>query len=633
MQPKISIVTVSYNQAEYLSAAIDSVLDQNYPNLEYIVIDGGSTDASVEIIKSYEKKIDYWLSEPDEGQSEALNKGFARTTGDIVSWLNSDDTYNAGTFDAVAAAFRDCGVQIAMSEAFAYMQSDGIVYSKGTNAFLDHDTLVRFWRSGGMTVNQPCVFFRRKLFEKVGGRVDEDLHLAMDYDLWLRLTQHAPIKIVPGTWANYRMHGSSKSGQGFHYFLPEWKHVSRRFWGKWYTLSFYRFFFDYLFSLLSKVKNKQTSSYPPPVFDFNAGFRIRTDNPQVSVIITNYNYERYLEAAIQSVLDQNYERVEVLVVDDGSTDESRQSIEKFRGKIKPVFKENGGQASAFNAGVAQAAGDIICFLDADDTWKPEKITQVVKKFSKAPWGLICHDLRLIDENGKENTKDTFSSFYENVMESGTLFDTLAHNGFPWVFSPTSGMSLPSKLARRIFPLPEDPWRISADCPLAYAAAYLAPVGVIHEPLGCYRVHSSNLFFDPSHGNSQNRRAMGITHPLTVEHFLRSHFKELQKTTLLDPKENYWFFRSWCLVTTRHPALHLPALYRKCTIYFLENPHLVPPSLIPVQLFLDTAITLAIEFGLPIRHKEIRKNFRTEMASFDDLKKQLVLSQKRYFNES
>lgn len=633
MQPKISIVTVSYNQEEFLAAAIDSVLDQNYPNLEYIVIDGGSTDASVEIIESYGQKIDYWLSEPDDGQSEALNKGFARATGDIISWLNSDDTYNSGTFDAVAAAFRDADVQIAMSETFAYIQSDGIVYSSGSNAFHGHDTLVRFWRTGGMTINQPCVFFRRSLFDKVGARVDEDLHLAMDYDLWLRLTKYAPIKIVPGAWANYRMHGESKSGQGFHQFLPEWKRVSRRHWGKCYTPGFYGFYFDYLFSLLLKATNKHTSPYAPPVFDFDADFRIRTDNPRVSVIITNYNYERYLEAAIQSVLNQDYEDIEVLVVDDGSTDKSRRTIEKFRGQIKPVFKENGGQASAFNAGVAQATGDILCFLDADDIWKPEKVGEVVESFAKAPWGLICHDLTLIDENGKENTQHTFSSFYENVMESGTLFDSLAHNGFPWVFSPTSGMSLPSKLAKQIFPLPEAPWRISADCPLAYAAAYLAPVGVIREALGCYRVHSSNFFFSQSHGNNQNRRTMGITHPLTVEFFLRSHFKELEKSRLLDPKENYWFFRSWCLVTTRHPVLYLPALYRKCVGFFRANPHLLPPSLIPVQLILDSAITLAIELRLPIRHKKIRGNFQTEMASFDTLTQQLVSSRKRYFYQS
>src|SRR5258707_6129118 len=102
--PRISVVTPSFNQGAYLERTICSVLDQKYPNLEYLVIDGGSTDESVEIIKRYERHLTYWVSEPDTGQSNAINKGFARTTGTILAWLNSDDRYLPETLGAVAAA-------------------------------------------------------------------------------------------------------------------------------------------------------------------------------------------------------------------------------------------------------------------------------------------------------------------------------------------------------------------------------------------------------------------------------------------------------------------------------------------------------------------------------------------------
>ena len=105
--PKISIVTPSYNQAEFLERTILSVLNQDYPNLEYIIIDGGSTDGSVEIIKKYEKYLAYWVSEKDKGQSDAINKGFQKSTGDILAWLNSDDTYLSGTLFKVVKAFQE----------------------------------------------------------------------------------------------------------------------------------------------------------------------------------------------------------------------------------------------------------------------------------------------------------------------------------------------------------------------------------------------------------------------------------------------------------------------------------------------------------------------------------------------
>ena len=240
----------SLNQAAYLEQAIQSVLTQDYPNMELIVMDGGSTDGSIDILRRYSRDIAHWESAPDTGQSEALNKAFRHATGDIVGWLNSDDVYTPGTFRAVAKALRNAGAGIAMSRWFGFMDGTGIVFDYKENAYTDHTTLVRFWATKGMTINQPCVFFLRRLVQGMDPVFDPSLHYAMDYDLWLRLTLHGDIDVVEGHWANYRFHDSSKSGVGFDKFFPEWHAVSRRYWGErhsrtWWINCLHHYYYHY----------------------------------------------------------------------------------------------------------------------------------------------------------------------------------------------------------------------------------------------------------------------------------------------------------------------------------------------------------------------------------------------------
>jgi glycosyltransferase involved in cell wall biosynthesis len=229
--PKISIVMPSLNQDQYLEAAILSVLEQDYPATELIVIDGGSTDESVNILEKYADRIAYFTSEKDSGQSEALNKGFKRATGEIIGWLNSDDTYQPGTLWQVAAVFSEPHVKVAMCSRFGLMDADGTVFDYKENTFTSHKKLIRYWSTGGMTVNQPSVFFRRELIANLDSVLDPSLHYAMDYDLWLRLSRQHDIHVVDGHWANYRFHDESKSGRGFDDFASEWYAVSRRYWG------------------------------------------------------------------------------------------------------------------------------------------------------------------------------------------------------------------------------------------------------------------------------------------------------------------------------------------------------------------------------------------------------------------
>lgn len=204
--PLVSIVTPSFNQARYIEATIQSVLAQDYPRIEYIIIDGGSTDGTVEIIKNYEGRLASWVSEPDEGQTDAINKGFARAKGDILAWINSDDTYEP---EAVAAAVRyleghpDVGL---VYGDCSFINESGGVIGKFNAAQTDLPLL----RRGYVHIPQQASFFRADLWRQVGP-LDTSFYFAMDYDLWTRLAARSDIKYVPQTWANFRLHTSGKT--------------------------------------------------------------------------------------------------------------------------------------------------------------------------------------------------------------------------------------------------------------------------------------------------------------------------------------------------------------------------------------------------------------------------------------
>lgn len=234
--PKISIVTVTYNQADFLEETLRSVLMQGYPNLEYLVLDGKSTDGTPEILARYHRRLAYCVSEKDEGQSDALNKGLSRASGDILAWLNSDDRYLPGTLVRVALAFDTYrtdivagGCALALNKApepFNIHHNSmplGKVVPLPLNRLLD---IEGSWIKGDFFW-QPEVFWTREIYQRCGGRVAKDLYYSMDYDLWVRMArQGATIVHIPDTLAIYRMHESQKtSGEELPY-LPELRQLS-----------------------------------------------------------------------------------------------------------------------------------------------------------------------------------------------------------------------------------------------------------------------------------------------------------------------------------------------------------------------------------------------------------------------
>ncbi|GJD21729.1 probable glycosyl transferase [Rivularia sp. IAM M-261] len=214
---------------------------------------------------------------------------------------------------------------------------------------------------------------------------------------------------------------------------------------------------------------------------------------RVNILINNYNYAQFLETAINSALNQTYPTVEVIVVDDGSTDNSWQIIKKYQNKITPILKQNGGQASAFNAGFKNSQCDIICFLDADDIFLPKKLEKVVSIFEKYPdIGWCFHPLKLVSANDEVIDLQVYedkSGVYDvtSHMKRGKLRGKL-----PLESIVTSGMCLRRSLLEKILPMPEE-IRITSDDYIKYAALGMSKGFILLEELGNQRIHGNNAY--------------------------------------------------------------------------------------------------------------------------------------------
>ena len=211
--PRISIITPSYNQAGFIDKTIQSVINQDYPNFEYIIVDGGSTDETLSILKKYGNKI-RWISEKDNGQSDAINKGLKMATGKIVAYLNSDDTYNANTLKKVAIFFKN-------NPEKKWVYGKCRIINKESSEIRRPITWYKNWLLKKYSypklisenfISQPATFWRKELHKEFG-YFDRNEKFCMDYEFWLRIGKKYPAGVINNYLANFRYHSDSKSGR------------------------------------------------------------------------------------------------------------------------------------------------------------------------------------------------------------------------------------------------------------------------------------------------------------------------------------------------------------------------------------------------------------------------------------
>jgi glycosyltransferase involved in cell wall biosynthesis/predicted O-methyltransferase YrrM len=327
-----SIITPSFNQAKYIQRTIESVKVQNYLSLEHIVIDGASNDGTTDILKN--TKHVNWLSEPDSGQSDALNKGLKLATGEIIGWLNSDDWYEPGVIEKVNQFFIDNPHKNIVMGDCNLVNEEGEIFLRIINNERGFSELSKYWVARSIPT-QPAIFFRKSLIDEYG-LLDTNLHLGMDYDLWMRFAQRNRFYHINEVFANYRFHSEAKGGdQDWKKFIPEWESVYKKYIEKY--------------------------------------------NPLISIVIPCYNYGRYLNDAVQSIVEQDEKNFEIIIVNDGSTDNTEQIaneiIKKYPDyRIILINQKNSGQpAISRNTGIANANGEYILPLDADDKLSPNSL--------------------------------------------------------------------------------------------------------------------------------------------------------------------------------------------------------------------------------------------------------------------
>ncbi len=411
--PKISVITPSYNQGQFLEECMKSVLDQNYPNLEYIVIDGGSKDQSVDIIKKYESKLAYWVSETDGGQSQAINKGFSHATGDLIAWLNSDDLYYGNSLWKIAELY-DRYEDILHETAFIMGNGYRYRWPEQTmsrfcpkNVAFSRQTLAE----GLDYILQPSVFVLRKAAEQTG-YLNEDLQYCMDWDWWYRLSLNYRVIVTDQMLSLSREYEQTKTSTGRMRRWTEICQLADQMSGKELTAGGLFYLAETLQGMDKKLLQDgslkglwedakqglcqlcgQADSFP-----YESDASVVTDvpvvngsrkkaapvlkrYPKITVITPSYNQAEYLERTIQSVLDQNYPNLEYLIFDAGSTDGSVDIIKKYESRLTAWNSgPDHGPADAVNKGLRMATGEIVGWLNSDDAYTENALFRVAEKF-------------------------------------------------------------------------------------------------------------------------------------------------------------------------------------------------------------------------------------------------------------
>lgn len=351
---------------------------------------------------------------------------------------------------------------------------------------------------------------------------------------------------------------------------------------------------------------------------------------KVSILINNFNYRRYVGECVRSAIGQDYIDIEVIVVDDGSTDDSVSQLAAYSESIKIIQKENGGQASALNAGYELCTGDIICFLDSDDYFESGKVSAILEVFDEQDVGLVSNDLTTVCDHETDDNKIMYTDLMGIDALSGNIYEKYALDGYKYVFAPTSGLSIRKNIADKLFPLPEDGWRICADNLIAHGSAYLTNVEFIREPLGCYRIHDDNNYHRLTN-NKNGRMTVSDMHAyyLRLSGIYR-YLDNLQKKTsgrrVISPLECYRIYRNWCFLRAELSINTMRGLVEKNIEYHSKKYGFIPHKYYRIIKFmvLDAAVFLSLLLNLPtyrlrerLRSQELHNIPETAPLSADE----------------
>jgi glycosyltransferase involved in cell wall biosynthesis len=225
--PLVSIVTPSLDQAQFIEETIESVRSQDYPRIEHVVVDGGSTDGTLDVLRRHPTLR--WISEPDRGQADAINKGFRMAGGEIFAWLNADDVYVPGAVSMAVGVLRETGADLVYGGHNELDENGGVVREYAARPF-DLDVLLNVKNY----ISQPAAFFTRRAFEAVSG-LDPRYHYALDYDLWVKIASRFEVRAIDRTLAGFRLHPDSKTSRDPDAFFPEVHRSSRASGGRYFS--------------------------------------------------------------------------------------------------------------------------------------------------------------------------------------------------------------------------------------------------------------------------------------------------------------------------------------------------------------------------------------------------------------
>ena len=435
--PIISIVVPSFNQGRYLSDTLQSIFRQDYPRLEVVVMDGGSADESVDIIRSYEQRLTYWQSQPDGGQSAAINAGMQRCNGDLVAWLNSDDFYWGDALWQVGrayAAFPGHGLYIGNGLRYDQLQDVYSLFCRRHLA-LNRSALV----NGLDYVLQPSTFFLRSAWQEVGG-LHPSLRFCMDWDAIIRVAERYPAVLINELLAVSREYEATKTSSGKLGRALEIGQMIRSHTQLQVTPGSTYYLLETLLDVTEGVVLPKARSHiyagmnalreqfaqhygnsdsfpesgdpqddtylPLPTADIpRRGCRPGPDEaslPSISIITPSFNQAQYLWQTLESVLNQDYPKLETIVFDGGSIDGSVDMLGSYGDRLTYwVSEPDRGPAHAINKGFARATGEILGWLNSDDMLATDALWEVARAFAEDPdLDMLYANALYIDEENR-----------------------------------------------------------------------------------------------------------------------------------------------------------------------------------------------------------------------------------------